>query len=63
MARVTVEDCLDAVGTRFALVHLAAKRAKELVKGARPVFACKNREVVTALREIAAKKVRPAPAK
>lgn len=59
MARVTVEDCLDEVKNRFALVHLTAKRSKELMKGARAVYECKNREIVTALREIADHKVHP----
>lgn len=53
MARVTVEDCLENVDNRFALVHVAAKRARELFKGASPVVKCRNKEVVTALREIA----------
>lgn len=57
MARVTVEDCLETLENRFSLVHLTAKRAKELLKGARPMYPCKNREVVTALREIADRKV------
>ena len=26
MARVTIEDCLEQVPTRFGLIHLAAKR-------------------------------------
>ncbi|MBI2066430.1 MAG: DNA-directed RNA polymerase subunit omega [Deltaproteobacteria bacterium] len=57
MARVTVEDCLTKVENRFALVHVAAKRARELYKGVDPLVRCKNKEVVTALREIAADKV------
>jgi DNA-directed RNA polymerase subunit omega len=59
MARVTVEDCLDFVENRFSLVHLAAQRTKQLYKGSRPTIGCKNREAVTALREIADGKVRP----
>ena len=59
MARITVEDCLKQVNNRFALVHLAAKRVKQLLKGARPLVQADNREVVLALREIAAGKVRP----
>ncbi len=59
MARVTVEDCLEEAKNRFTLVHLSAKRSKELIKGARPVKQCKNREIVTALREIAAGRVHP----
>lgn len=54
MARITVEDCMAHVENRFELVHLAAKRTKQLVKGARPLVKSTNKEVVTALREIAA---------
>ena len=35
MARVTVEDCLDKVPTRYDLIILAAKRAKQLATGGR----------------------------
>ena len=55
MARVTIEDCLKKVNNRFTLVHLGAKRVIQLRKGATPlVDAPKNKEVVVALREIAA---------
>jgi DNA-directed RNA polymerase subunit omega len=57
MARITVEDCLGQVPNRFQLVLLGARRAKQLLKGARPLVASDNKEVVTALREIAAAKV------
>jgi len=57
LARITVEDCLDHCENRFALVHIAAKRSRELFKGIDPLIECKNREVVTALREIAAGKI------
>ncbi len=57
MARVTVEDCLERVDNRFALIHLAAKRVRQLRKGVEPLVACKNKDVVVALREIAAGKV------
>ncbi len=57
MARITVEDCMDKVENRFELVHLAAKRSKQLVKGSRPMVKSSNREVVTSLREIAAGEV------
>ena len=59
MARITVEDCLEKVSSRFALVMLASKRAKQLLKGAKPLIESDNREIVIALREIAAGKVRP----
>jgi DNA-directed RNA polymerase subunit omega len=54
MARVTVEDCLERVENRFALVILASKRTKELKRGSRLTIPHRdNREVVMALREIA----------
>ena len=57
MARITVEDCLENIPNRFELVLGAARRAKQLLKGARPLVESDNKEVVTALREIAAGKV------
>jgi DNA-directed RNA polymerase subunit omega len=54
MARITVEDCLQKVNNRFALIHMAAKRVRELRKGMEPTLVSKNRDVVVALREIAA---------
>ena len=58
MARITVEDCLDKVSSRFELVLLTSIRAKQLLKGAKPVVKSDNRDIVIALREIAAGKVR-----
>lgn len=58
MARVTVEDCLDEVPNRFALVLLASRRVRQLIRGSRKLVTSKNKEVVTALREIAGEKVR-----
>ena len=58
MARVTVEDCLGrGIINRFSLVHVASKRSRELIRGAKPLYDCNNKEIVTALREIAAHKV------
>jgi DNA-directed RNA polymerase subunit omega len=57
MARVTVEDCLAHEENRFALVLLAAKRTRGLMRGAPALVASKNRPAVTALREIAAQRV------
>ena len=54
MARITVEDCLQKVNNRFALVHMAAKRVRQLRKGDEPTITSKNRDIVIALREIAA---------
>ena len=59
MARITVEDCVDHVDNRFALVLLGVKRAKHLLAGARPIVeVSKNLAAVLALREIATGKVR-----
>jgi len=60
VARVTVEDCLKKFPNKFELVLLAAKRAHQLIKGARPLVEADNRAVVLALREIAAGKIRKA---
>jgi len=57
MARITVEDCLTRIPNRFQLVVVAARRAKDLLRGARPLVKSDNKEVVTSLREIAAGKV------
>lgn len=61
MARITVEDCLQNVTNRFKLVMLASQRTKQLLKGAKPLVECDNREIVMALREVAEGKVREAP--
>lgn len=54
MARVTVEDCLEKVHNRFALVLLVAKRAKQLMKGSHATLSAKsNKNVVVSLREVA----------
>ncbi len=57
MARVTVEDCLDAVENRFAVAMIAARRARQLAAGAAPLVESTNKENVQALREIAAGRV------
>ena len=54
MARVTVEDCLENVTDRFTLIHMTAKRVRQLRKGIEPTITRKNKDVVVALREIAA---------
>ena len=61
MARITVEDCLQKVNNRFSLIHMASKRVRELRKGAEPTISSKNRDIVIALREIAAGNIVMAP--
>ncbi|HET57293.1 MAG TPA: DNA-directed RNA polymerase subunit omega [Deltaproteobacteria bacterium] len=58
MARITVEDSLKQARNRFALTILTVQRARQLYKGSKPLSEKKNnREVVTALREIAEQRV------
>ncbi len=57
MARVTVEDCLEREDNRFALVVLASRRARQIMKGSAQLIRCSNRPNVASLREIAAGKV------
>ncbi len=58
MARITVEDSLLMAKNRFALVLLTSQRTRQLLKGSQPLTdARNNREIVIALREIAAGKV------
>ena len=54
MARITVEDCLENVNNRFSLIHMASKRVRQIRKGSEPTINSKNRDIVIALREIAA---------
>ncbi len=63
MARVTVEDCLEYVKNRYELVHLCTRRSRQLFRGADQMVDSPNGSVVTALREIAAGKVRFYPSK
>ena len=53
MARITVEDCLKNVNNRFTLIHMVAKRVRQLRKGSEPTIVSKNRDIVLSLREIA----------
>ena len=58
MARITVEDCLEKIGNRFEIIHVASERVRQLDKGSKRMVNCKNENAVVALREIAAGKVR-----
>jgi len=58
LARITVEDCLKRVKNRFLLVHMAAKRVRQIREGSEYLVSSpKNEDIVVALREIAAGKV------
>jgi DNA-directed RNA polymerase subunit omega len=59
MARITVEDCLEKVSNRFLITQMGIKRVKQYREGYEPLVESKNKEVVSALREIAAGKVIP----
>jgi DNA-directed RNA polymerase subunit omega len=54
MARVTVEDCLVYIPSRFDLTLVAAKRARQLVRGAEARLPWNDhKSTVLALQEIA----------
>ena len=59
MARITVEDCLEKVSNRFLITQMGIKRVKQYREGYEPLVDTKNKEVVNALREIAAGKILP----
>lgn len=59
MARITVEDCQERVDNRFLLVQMAIKRVRQYREGYEALIPSRNKEVVTALREIAAGKIMP----
>ncbi len=59
MARITIEDCLKRVPNRFVLVNMTSKRVRQIREGADYlVNSPKNEDIVVALREIAAGKIR-----
>ena len=58
MARITIEDCMKKVSNRFLLVHMAAKRVRQIREGSEYLVSSpKNEDIVVSLREIAAGKV------
>ena len=59
MARITVEDCQERVDNRFLLVQMAIKRVHQYREGYPALVESRNKEIVTALREIAAAKIMP----
>ena len=60
MARVTVEDCVDKITSRFDLVLLAAHRSREMAEGAEILVDRDNdKNPIVALREIADEKLAP----
>lgn len=59
MARITIEDCQERVENRFLLVQMTIKRVRQLRRGYQPLVESNNKEIVTALREIAAGKILP----
>ncbi len=58
MARITIDDCLKRVPNRFKLVHMAAKRVRQIREGSEYLVSSpKNEDIVVSLREIAAGKI------
>lgn len=54
MAKYTVDEAVDIVGSRFDLVLIAAERARELKNGDTPRLKTNSKEVSAALEEIEA---------
>lgn len=61
MARITIEDCQQRVGNRFLIVQMGIKRVRQYREGYETLVPSNNKEVVSALREVAAGKVLVAP--
>ena len=58
MARVTVEDCVKVIESRFELILIAAERSRILSKGSEPLLdRDRDKNPVVALREIAEEKL------
>jgi DNA-directed RNA polymerase subunit omega len=58
LARITIEDCLKQIDNRFMLVHLTARRVRQIREGSEYLVSSpKNEDIVVALREIAAGKI------
>ena len=58
MARITIEDCLKKVPTRFLLVNMVAKRVRQIREGSDYLVSSpKNEDIVVSLREISAGRV------
>jgi len=58
MARITIEDVLQKIPTRFELTLAATNRARQIASGSAPLIeTSRDKPTVTALREIAAGKV------
>jgi DNA-directed RNA polymerase subunit omega len=58
VARITIEDCLKKVPSRFLLVNMVAKRVRQIREGSDYLVSSpKNEDIVVSLREIAAGRV------
>jgi DNA-directed RNA polymerase subunit omega len=59
VARITIEDCLKKVSNRFLLVKMVSQRVKQIREGSDYLVSSpKNEDVVVALREVAAGKIK-----
>jgi DNA-directed RNA polymerase subunit omega len=59
VARITIEDCLKRVTNRFLLVNMVAKRVRQIREGSDYLVSSpKNEDIVVALREVAAGKIK-----
>jgi len=52
MARITSEAAAKKIGCLYNMIIIAAARTRELEQGHLPKVSTKNKEIVTAIREI-----------
>lgn len=51
---VTTEECTKVIENKYEMILMAAARARELERGAKPMVQGDNKHCVTAMKEIAA---------
>lgn len=51
---ITTEECTKVIENKYEMILMAAARARELERGAKPMVESDNKNCVTAMKEIAA---------
>ena len=55
---VSTEDCTKTIPNTYQMVIYAANRARAISKGSPALVECDNKPIVTAMRELAAGKIK-----
>ena len=62
MARITIDDCLKRVPNRFLLANMVSRRVRQIREGSEYLVSSpKNEDIVIALREVAAGRIKLVP--